>query len=411
MEKFEIGYWCGPPKSHVSSESFNNIVKCGFTFASIACDVSYDATYIKPFIAAANEAKIPAMIADGRILNAACNNDCTEAAVAAAQEWKQAQGVFGYLLGDEPNLDPNIFKKYADIVTALRANDPARKTWINLLPLGIGSFTDENEWRNYIKDCITVIKPDYLSFDYYPHDVPAERDLFSKNLRIFRDVCRNYQKPFWVAIDAFPPRNIPDAYPPGCLVEFMRWQAIEAVRYWASGIFYFTYWTPVWGSDNDHSIVKPDGTLTSRYDEVKQLNDDLRAVTAGTAEVHFVRVRSKDNPEGAGDLWLVDSNHQMPDPNTARRLAEEGWNWKDLPIPGYGYVNELFSVDGFLLSARNDLLDRAFWVLNVVNGAGSFYRVTRGETKFMGSGGWADQRGTRFLGRSFDNYGFQIFIE
>jgi len=417
MPEFVIGYWCGPPSSFVSSASFDQISKCGFTLAMPACNELYDVSHVKNFVAAADAAKIPALIADDRISNPSSFDHLPDRADAVAADWKKTSGVLGYYLADEPDpkSNPKIFDFLGEIVAELRIKDPTRLTYVNLLPLGYGPYTDEKDYVDYVEGCIAKVNSHILSFDHYPSDSQAGRAGFSRNLRVVRDVCAAHGQPFWAFVDAFPP--LPSGKPvPGSSVDHLRWQVMEAVRYGASGVMYFTYWTPPTREfDGTGAMVARDGTLTSRYDEVKQINDDLRAVTGRTGEVLFGRVRATTAvPAGEGDLWLLDSSDPKTGQGstTARRLAGEGWDWMNLTMPGYGLVNARDKdVNGFWLSARNDLLGRTFYVLNVVGNGGRLYKVTRGGIVDMGSAGWADAHGSHKLGMFFDQDGFWVSIE
>lgn len=245
------------------------------------------------------------MIWDGRISEPTSFDSPTDRANAVVGVYKQEGGVLGYFLGDEydpfhSNLDnpkhhPGSFAFFRDVVATIRNSDPARITYINLLPRGLGPYLpgSDLDYIHYVEECIKQVKPHFLSFDFYPQQNDPHRHTFSNNLRIFRDVCVAHGQPFWAYVDAFPPRPDANRYPAGCTTEHLRWQAIESVRYRANGIMYFTYWQPPrgWGYDDTAPLVSWDGTLMPRYHEVKKLNDDLRVLTNRNAEVLFGRVR------------------------------------------------------------------------------------------------------------------------
>lgn len=84
-------------------------------------------------------------------------------------------------------------------------------------------------------------------------------------------------------------------------------------------------------------------------------------------------------------------------------------------MPGYSFLNALIEVNGFWLSARNDLADRSFLVCNVVDdfhgGAGTLFRITKSKVENLGAAGWADANGRDIIGRYFDSSGFWVAIE
>jgi len=297
-------------------------------------------------------------------------------------------------------------------------------THVNLLGL-----PSQPNYSSYVERCIKEVNPHILSFDNYPTDDQPGRDGFSPNLRIFRDVCATHGQPFWTIVDAFPP--VPGGKPvAGSSVEHLRWQVMETVRYGASGVMYFTYWTPADGGfDRIEAMVARDGKLTPRYYEVRALNEDLRVLTDQTGEVLFGRVRGNVN----GDLWLLDSAHpethrgpkwdcaNMPSPSdpatSARRLAcSQTWEQMKLHMPGYGKVAALDQapegMNGFYLAARNDFVGRTFHVLNVVSNAGTLYEVSLGKyPKSLGPAGWDDPRRKHIVGMAFEVDGFWVSIE
>jgi hypothetical protein len=84
-------------------------------------------------------------------------------------------------------------------------------------------------------------------------------------------------------------------------------------------------------------------------------------------------------------------------------------------MPGYGFVNKLETTFGFLLSARNDLVNKAFYVLNVLDdghgGAGTLFRVTKSGIDDLGPAGWDDARLQHAVGTYMDVNGFRVAIE
>jgi hypothetical protein len=85
-------------------------------------------------------------------------------------------------------------------------------------------------------------------------------------------------------------------------------------------------------------------------------------------------------------------------------------------MPGYGLVNSRFEPNGFWLSARYDLLNRTFYVLNVVDngqgGLGTLYEVTRNSVIEIGIAGWPDVPANAILlGTYFEVDGFWVAIK
>lgn len=414
---FAISMWCGPPDDFLTKPDpeavFTTMIEASFNLAQPACNQSYNYAKAQRFLSAAAKAGIQTLITDDRISNPDWN--IIESSVdSVVKDYASSSSLYGYFLGDEPGDDPKYFANMARIFTELRSKDPHRIAYINLLPVGYGPFKTEADYKKYLIDYITIVNPQVFSFDHYPQDWDGEAksDWYSTNLRIVRDVCSVYGKLFWVAVSAFPPNTEGTA---ATTIDQLRWQIMEAIRYSASGIVYWTYWTPP--SSKVPALIDETGNRTARFDEVKKLNGDVHSLVSQTGEALFGRVRATPKVPGVGDLWLLNSSDPRTGDgvNTARRLSYAGWAWATQTMPGYGFVNQLMDINGFWLCARNDLLNRTFYVCNVLDnfhgGAGTLFRVTKSKVENLGGAGWADANGRNVIGRYFDSNGFWVSMD
>ena len=158
------------------------------------------------------------------------------------------------------------------LVARLRLRDPARFAWINLLPFGYSPIVDEGRYQAYLENILNIVGVDLVTFDHYPTDwsVDDTSPNYTTNLRLVRDACAAHAKPFWSIMSAFP--AVPTRRE-SISKQQLRWQVTEALRYGASGIVYYTYWTPPCREfDGTPAIVDRDGNTTAQYDVVNQLN-------------------------------------------------------------------------------------------------------------------------------------------
>lgn len=415
---FVISFWSGPQNEEISIEAYKQIKAAGFTTVCGSVNQHFPPEQARAMLAAAEAVGLTAIVSDDRIvLNYSSNTD--KDIDEAVAEWSQSPALLGYYITDEPGAGS--FETLERIVRRLRFRDPTRLNFINFLPLywpPLGG--SEADYISFVTHYLNVVHPNIVSFDHY------FKGGFTTNCRIIRDLSFQRDKDFWVIINACSPGAllVPPASEP-----FMRWQAMEALRHGTRGILYFCYRPPPGnGGPGDGMIDATTGKPTPRYNEVATLNADIQAVVNQYAEVLFGRVRPTPQvPGGSGDLWLVASSDiprppHPPSDKTARKLiardeplgqAGAGWDWTEHTMPGYGFINQVRETWGFWLSAQLDLLNRTFYVLNVVNDVGTLYEVSRNSVSSRKPWGWNQwpQPEAKLLGMHFESNGFQIWLQ
>jgi cysteine-rich repeat protein len=101
----------------------------------------------------------------------------------------------------------------------------------------------------------------------------------------------------------------------------------------------------------------------------------------------------------AGPMYEVQAGYQP------FYIGDGGWN--QCPS-GYSYDGNVFHSNGFWLCPRSDLMSRAFYVGDVTNDAGPFYRVYNGAATYLGDAGWNTCNGGTLVGTDFHPNGFWI---
>ncbi|WP_436831086.1 beta-galactosidase [Parapedobacter sp. DT-150] len=210
---------------------------------------------------------------------------------ATVKRFMKHPALAGYHLVDEPNT-----AAFADLgawTRKIQELDDAHYCYINLLP-NYASLDGlkASSYREYVRRYIEEVPTQILSFDHYPvvetEDGYALRPSYYENLEIFSDEAKKAGRPFWAfsLTVAHEPYPIPD-------IAQMRLQQFSNLAYGAQGLQYFTYWTP---GKNDawnfhHGPIGLDGKRTDVYDELKALNQEIKALTPVFlgAEVRTVR--------------------------------------------------------------------------------------------------------------------------
>ncbi|HWB03304.1 MAG TPA: beta-galactosidase [Verrucomicrobiales bacterium] len=262
-ERIPVLAWGGPPQGETSAARYRELAEAGFThnysgFSSLekmqeALDVA-KAAGIKQFVSIPELEKSPEEV--GRALRA-------------------HPALAGYYLRDEPSASD--FEKLAAWAKRITAVDPDHPCYINLFPnyatpAQLGSAT----YREHLDVFIAKVPVPILSFDHYPVVGKSLRPEWYENLELVSAAARKSGKPFW----AFALAVAHDPYPVATL-EHLRLQVFSNLAYGAQGIQYFTYWTSKSDVWNFHEApISVDGKKTVVYDRVRQVNDEIKNLSA-----------------------------------------------------------------------------------------------------------------------------------
>ncbi len=271
---FVITFWCAPPLQELDDARVAEIAAAGFTTIGAPCEGALDVAANRRALALAERHGLRMWVADHRIYAAATGAAAAPAQVAAAvADYRDAPALDGYMVLDEPAAER--FPAVAATVAALRAADPARLAYVNLLPdfipphlLGAASYAD------YLERFATEVRPQLLSVDYYPFGANTDRPTFFANLAALRRVALDHDLPFlWIALAMphGPYRDPTEAE--------LAWQLFHALAFGARGISYFAYWTPRSYDDWDfrHGLIER-GRPTVHYFEAMRLNRIVRLI-------------------------------------------------------------------------------------------------------------------------------------
>ncbi len=303
---FVITFWCGPPLSERSDARLAAIAAAGFTTIGAPCAGDLDVAANRAGLDAAARHGLRVWLADHRLYSAAGGDgDAAALAAAVAADFGAAPALDGYVVADEPTVPS--FPPVAATVAALRAADPGRLAYVNLLPdyippagLGAASYAD------YLEGFVATVRPQLLSVDYYPFGETRDRSSIFANLAAVRDTALRHDLPFLWIVLAMPhgPYRDPTAAE-------LAWQVFHALAFGARGVSYFAYWTPPYDErDRFRRGLVEDGAATARHAEVATLNHELAALAAALAGQRSLAVADPDGVVGApfpiGPIAAVD---------------------------------------------------------------------------------------------------------
>jgi hypothetical protein len=220
----------------------------------------------------------------------------------------------GYYIIDEPNISD--FKKLKTIVQTIRSIDDQHICYINLFPNYAGEyFLGTKSYNEYVSEFVKEIPVQVLSFDNYPIQTQGFRPDFYDNLEYISRVAKESGKPFW----AFTLSVAHADYPIPTIGE-LRLQNFSNLAYGAKALQYFTYWTPSGSSwDYNNAPVTEGGQLTDVYDRVKQLNKEVKAVSAVFKNSKVISVYHTGSTVPKGTKRLI----KLPSPITVLETTGE----------------------------------------------------------------------------------------
>lgn len=273
---FFLTFWCGPPLAEFDDTRAAEVAAAGFTVVGPPCSGGFDPALNLHALDVAQRHGLRVLVGDHRFESkAVIEPDWPAPLDAAVSEYRRHPALDGYFVGDEPPAPE--FARVAAVVAALRAADPNHVAYINLLPdyippklLGTPTYED------YVEQFITTVKPQLLSYDFYPFGHEKDRSTFFTNLDTIRAAALRHDLPFMLIVLATPhgPYRSPTEAE-------LAWQVHHALAYGARGISYFTYWTPPPDGDWEfHDGLIEDDRPTLRYFQVARLNRELRALAA-----------------------------------------------------------------------------------------------------------------------------------
>ena len=288
---FLLTFWCAPPLAQLDDDRAAQIASAGFNVIGAPCEGGLDRGDTLRALDVAARHGLRMWVADHRL--GAAGAGVEERVASAVADYAGHPALAGYFLQDEPVVAD--FGALASVVSALRRDDPERLAYVNLLPdyvplenLGADSY------RDYLERFVGEVKPQLLSYDYYPFGEKKDRSTFFANLAAVRVVALRHDLPFLLIVQAMPhgPYRDPNEAE-------LRWQVFHALAYGARGISYFAYWTPPADGEFDfHDGLIESGRPTLHYFQVARINRDLRALAAALAPYRSLEVADSTGEVG-----------------------------------------------------------------------------------------------------------------
>jgi len=273
-QHFLVTFWCGPPLAQFDDARAAEIAAAGFTVVAPPCSGGFDVVLNQRALEVAERHRLGMWIADYRLHpSVIAAPDWPVGIEAAVADYRGHPALAGYFVLDEPPASQ--FPAVGAVVAALRAADPERLAYVNLLPDYIPpEHLQAASYDAYVEDFIATVQPRLLSYDFYPFGHEKDRSTFFANLAAMRAAALRHDLPFMLIVLATPHGPYRDP-----TEGELAWQVHHALAYGARGISYFTYWTPPGDGEWTfrHGLIE-DGRPTLHYLQAAQLNHGVRAL-------------------------------------------------------------------------------------------------------------------------------------
>ncbi len=279
---FIISYWTGPRSDLDPDKVYAEVAEAGFTTAMQPID-GFDSKINAAVLEACRRHGLNALVCDPRITarhlferGVKADDPALEASLdEVVAEYSKHPAARGYFVADEPTGD--MIPLVAKIGGRLAAKDPARVTFVNLLPDYFGGA--DREWgaatyEAHVERVCVEARPGVLSFDFYP--IMANHQSHPRwweNLEVIRRQGLKHAIPIGLVLQltgGLPGRTMPTDGE-------VRWQVFAFVAYGGRALMYFTYWNQP-GNPLEGAPMTYEGTRTGRFDLVKRINGELRGM-------------------------------------------------------------------------------------------------------------------------------------
>jgi hypothetical protein len=323
-DSFAIGFWCGPPGKFTTLERYQEIKDAGFTVVFPPCSGATVETNHK-ILDYCQQLEMKAFIGDSRVPVGGATDPKVRAGIdAAVAEYSKHPALAGYFIADEPG--PGAYPALGEVVGYLRAKDPKRFGYINLLPLYAPEWAIGKSYDAYVRGFVEKVKPPLISYDNYGF-AAGDAGAFFRNLDAVRKVSLETGVPFWniiLATQHGPYRNLTEGD--------LRFEAMNTLAYGATGLMWFTYWSP---ADSDksfnwqHALINEDGSRDPHYDMIKRVNFDLQAIgsiliKAKSSEMFPAKDQAKAPLEIKGGDALI-TTFRSEDRHTIAMIVNSSW--------------------------------------------------------------------------------------
>ena len=302
LPAFTLFGWVSPPTDSTTPARYRELADAGFNATVLAWD--------DPGLEASNRLRLDcmastgarALLLDNRIDRVIEGDPATPALPdSICRAYESHPAFLGYYLGDEPRSIR--FPLIGEWARLLRTRDPLHPAWNNLS--GRAAFRTHDQFMGYLRGYVALVRPAVLCTDHYDHTNQGDLGQFVESVAGTAQVAREAGIPCWGVVlltQHLDYREVDDG--------LLRWQVAQWLAHGATGIGYFTYWTPAPDTTlrwRDGMIRWGSGTRSPHYEQVRTLNRRLRPMGEALASLTWLTTEYSGVAPAYGVPFAADS--------------------------------------------------------------------------------------------------------
>ena len=282
--EFYIGAWCGPPARSIDAGSFERFHGAGLDLSVIPLEDHYqrrDNLARLALLDTLGEAAPPrpppihAFVRDDSVHWDETNRPGWRERIArSVVAYRSHPSFAGYFVADEP-VAAHI-EHLAAVTGALHDEDSTHPAYVNFGgPAETATSLDLARWRSFVARTIVAGRLQLFTVDRYAFHREGEDNSFLVSLANAAAVSRGLDVPFGFILQLTAHGPFVSPTP-----AMLRYEAMEAIAHGASGIIWFTYWSPN-PAEEPHwrnGIVDYEGRPTFQYEAVRDVNAAARVL-------------------------------------------------------------------------------------------------------------------------------------
>ncbi|MCC6649840.1 MAG: hypothetical protein IT348_01680 [Candidatus Eisenbacteria bacterium] len=301
LPRFALFGWAGPPRELTTAARYAEYARAGLNVALLALN--------DPGTFAGNVTRLEVTRPLG-LRNFLLDDDLDSVFIARPETYALADSIvsryrddpafLGYYLGDEPPAD--YFPRLGEWFEMLRRRDPAHPAWNSLGPRG--AFPSQAAFESYLRKYVEATHPAVLCNNQYDFQIPVDQHFLTENIAAMGEVAREEGIPFWGVVqlvEHFIFREVTEG--------MLRWEVAQWLAGGATGIGYFTYWTPPPNAEYDWQpamIAWETGERTAYYAMVSALNARLAPLGNTLAGLHWTATQHAGSVPRGGTAFSPD---------------------------------------------------------------------------------------------------------
>ncbi len=303
LPRFALFGWVSPPAGFSTTERYAELAATGFNLTVLAWDDSGTATQNRERLELTRNLGLKHLMLDNDLDSIFIDRPETFAlADTIVARYREEPGFLGYYLGDEP--PASAFGRLGEWFEMLRQRDPAHPAWNALGPRG--AFPDNAAFQAYVQAYVDATHPAVLCNNQYDFsNTFGDLHKLTENVATMGSVARAEGIPFWGVVNLVEHwifRHVTEG--------MLRWQIAQWLAGGATGIGYFTYWTPAPNAEYNWQpamIEWGTGARAPAYDMVREIDRRLAPMGNTLAGMRWLRAQQSGSVQPGGTLFTPDS--------------------------------------------------------------------------------------------------------